>query len=83
MAVSGSSSPMAKFVAEAPNEGEVHTRRRVQVVEAWQADREPSDAVESRLRRRARRQALALMVASSLASVLALYAMWVLLRAVI
>lgn len=75
-------SSMTVLIAEASDTAAARSRRRERVIEAWDLAPEIPDAIERGLRRRARRQALALMIASSLASILALYGVWTLLRVV-
>ena len=76
------STSLAEIVADEPNKPDVVARRPVHAAQALQDSSEHLDANEVALRRRARRQALALIVASSLLSALAVYGMWTLLRAV-
>ena len=83
MPASDSPSSAAGLVAEAPAPNPNLIRHRMRVMEwRWLAPEIP-DATESRLRRRARRQALAMMVASSCISVMALYGVWRLLLVLI
>lgn len=84
------STSMTGFVAEAPDNQDVSARHPVQaartLLESLDHSGANSDhpgANEVELRRRARRQALALMIASSVLSMLAIYGLWTLLRAVI
>jgi hypothetical protein len=73
----------AGLVADPPVQDKRISQYRAPVTErAWLAPAVP-DATEKKLRRRARRQALALMVASSFVSVMALYGVWRLLHALI
>ncbi len=78
-----SSTSVADFVAEAPDNVDMAARRRFRVIEPLQDAVEHVEAGENGLRRRAHRQALAMMVASGTISTLALYGVWVLLRSVI
>jgi hypothetical protein len=57
--------------------------RRASVIGSWQHATQRQDEREARLRRRDHRIALALMIGSSLVSILTLLAIWVLLRRVI
>lgn len=68
------------YVADPPANPDITRLRQERGAAAWQ---QVADAREIGLRRRARQQALALMVASSLVSILALYGIWTLLRRVI
>jgi len=82
MPASDTSSSVAGIVAEATVDDLARARRRARAVESRKPAREIPDANEAGLQRRARRQALALMIASGLVSILALYGVWTLLRAV-
>ena len=73
----------AALVAEPTGKLDALVRRHVPAAEAWPTRWRVSDPREAAMQRRARRQALLLMVASSLASVVALYGAWRLLRSVI
>lgn len=70
------------LVAALPVKQDVTGSHWAQVAETWMRTTQIPNAEETRLRRRARRQALALMVASSLLSILVLYGLWTLLRGV-
>jgi len=70
------------YVAKPPANPDI-TRLRQERIAPWQHAQQVPDALEIALRRRARQQALALIVASSLVSILALYGIWTLLRRVI
>jgi hypothetical protein len=83
MPVSDDRSSAHGYVADPPVNPDATRVRETRIAESWRHARQIPDVQESRLRRRARRQALALMVASSLVSILALYGIWTLLRGVI
>lgn len=79
MSAGHSSTSLAGFVAEPSVKIDVAARRRLNHAQALQDRLEHHDAVENGLRRRARRQGLTLMIASSLLSILVLYGIWTLL----
>jgi hypothetical protein len=83
MSASRRSTSLAGIVAEAPAKLSVVARRAPSVADAFQDRVEHPDTRENGLRRRVHRQALMLMLASSLVSILALYGIWTLLRGVI
>lgn len=83
MSLSHGSSSAAGFVAEAPTKPNVVVLSRPRLTAVPFNRVEDPSVEENRLQRRARRQALGLMVASGLVSMLALYGMWTLLRTVI
>jgi len=83
MPASDSPSSAAGLVAEAPVRNANPIRHRARAMEWARFAPEIPDAAESRLRRRARRQALAMMVASSCISIMALYGVWRLLHGLI
>jgi hypothetical protein len=72
--------PTIEVVAERSATAEPASRRRSQVTEVLWLPTQHIDQQELRLQRRARRQALALMVASSLFTLLVLYAAWTMLH---
>jgi hypothetical protein len=71
------------IVAEVSANSNVVGPRRARVIELRQYTTRHPDAQEARLRRRDHRIALALMIGSSLVSLLALLGIWVLFRRVI
>lgn len=83
MPANDSRSSVHGYVADAPANPDVTQAQGARVAEAWQRARQIPDAREAQSKRRARRQALALMVASGLVSILVLYGIWTLLRSVI
>jgi len=83
MPASVNSSPVAELVAEPSTVKSELIERRVRVTGAvWFAPEIP-DAAEERLRARARRQALVMMVVSGCISLMAVYGIWCLLRVVV
>lgn len=72
--------PTIEVVAERSVKADVAPRLRSQVTEVLWLPTQHIDHQELQLQRRARRQALALMVASSLFTLLVLYAAWMMLH---
>jgi hypothetical protein len=83
MPASDNRSSVHGYVADPPANPDVTRLRGAHIAATWQRAQHIPDAQETRLRRRARRQAVALMVASSVISILALYGIWTLLRGAI
>jgi len=83
MSASHSSTTLAGFVAEAPAKLDVGVRRRMAGAQTLRDSLEQTAANENGLRRRARRQGLAMMIASSLLSLAVIYGFWTLLSAVL
>jgi hypothetical protein len=83
MLASDNQSSAAGFVADPPPKLDAMTLRRARVAETWQHTKQVQDAQQTRLQRRARRLGLALMVASCVVSILAVYGIWILLRGLI
>jgi hypothetical protein len=83
MPASDNQSSAAGIVADPPPKLDAVTLRRAHVAESWQHTKQAQDAQETRLQWRARQLGLVLMVASCVVSILALYAIWTLLRRLI
>lgn len=76
-------SSSAGVVADTPLKLDGTRPRRTRALQAWQHATQHPDAREAELRQRAHRIALALMVGSSVVSILVLAGIWVLLRSMI